>query len=96
MENIENIEALTKVLGLDFSKVQTELKEELDYQQEKVIKLFLAQKAKELYEKEKRIAREKYKETMRALGAEYGSQKEEIYDEWYSFKLYEETFDVGF
>jgi conjugal transfer/entry exclusion protein len=96
MENIENIEALAKVLGLDLAELNSELKEEIDTQVSKVIKLFLAQKATEQYKKEIKIAREKFIETMRALGAVYGSQREEVYDEWYSFKLYDETFDVGF
>ena len=96
MENIENIEALAKVLGLDLTEVNRELKEKIDSEVSRVIKLFLAKKASEQYEKEIKMAREKFIETMRALGAVYGSQKEEVYDEWYSFKLYEETFDVGF
>jgi hypothetical protein len=96
MENIENIESLTKALGLDFSKVNDDLKEEMDYQQQKVIKLFLAKKALEEYEKEKKESKQKLMEIMSSLGGEVKIKMEEVYDEWYSFKLYGETFDVGF
>ena len=54
MENIENIEALAKVLGLDIAEVNRELKEEINSEVSRVIKLFLAKKETEQYEKEKK------------------------------------------